>query len=201
MRRAATLVSACGLIAAVAVPARAEWPRPELRLAAGSVSAVTGEPGNGGMSLGAGLQWPVDERYSFGFRVFADDLGVDETRLLDPNDGTDLGAVAQGHRWTYGAAWSGSAAITRWGRLGFDALGELGYWREEADVRGRTQAASSAVGFTLGGAAVWPLTGAHGVAAVARYHRALSGRDLETSRVDRYTTVSLQWRWSLAPQR
>ncbi len=182
-------------------PAQAEWPRPELRLAAGSAGSVTGEPGGGGVSLAAGLNYSVTERFGFGFRLFADDLGTDETRLLDPNDGTDLGAVVQGHRWTYGAAWSGSAEVTHWGRLGLDALGEFGYWREEADVRGRTQSASSAVGFTLGGAAVWPLTGAHGLAAVARYHRVMSARDIEFSRVDRYTTLTLQWRWDLAPQR
>lgn len=200
MRLRSVLVLATALLVP-GTTARAEWLRPELRLAAGSTGTVTGSPNEGGVSLGAGLNWPVTERFGFGFRLFADDLGVDEARLRDPNDGSDLGTVAQLHRWTYGAAWSGSAAVTQLGRIGIDALGEFGYWREESDVRGRTQTASSAVGFTLGGAAVLPLTGAHGLAAVARYHRVMSARDVEFTRVDRYSTLSLQWRWSLAPQR
>jgi len=201
-RPARTLLSLLVLVLQLApVAARAQWPRPELRMAAGTTMAVTGEPDGGGVTVGAGLHWPLSDRFGFGVRVFADDLGTDETRLLDPNDGTDLGAVAQVHRWTYGAAWSGDYRAASFGRMGLDALGEFGYWREEADVRGRTRAASSAVGFTLGGAATWPLTGAHALAAVARYHRVLSARDIEFTRVDRYTTVALEWRWSLAPKR
>lgn len=200
MRRRSCAFLALILVLA-ASPASAQWPRPEMRLAAGTTMAVTGEPDGGGVALSAGLHWPLAERFGFGVRVFADDLGTDETRLLDPNDGTDLGSVAQMHRWAYGAAWSGDFHATSLGRFDLDALGEFGYWREEADVRGRTQSASSAVGFTLGGAATWPLTGAHALAAVVRYHRVLSARDIEFTRVDRYTTVALEWRWSLAPQR
>lgn len=201
LRRTPVLFTLVAALALFGSPARAEWPRPEMRLAAGTTMAVTGEPNGGGVALGAGLRWPVTERFGFGVRVFADDLGVDETRLRDPNDGTDLGSVAQTHRWAYGATWSGDAVVGSWGRLGFDALSELGYWREESDLRGSTQTASSAVGFTLGGAATWPLTGAHALAAVARYHRVLSARDIEFTRVDRYTTVAFEWRWSLASQR
>jgi hypothetical protein len=188
-------------MALAGAPARADGLRPELRIAAGQTLAVTGTPDDGGWALALGLRWPANGHLGFGVTVFADDLGANETRLRDPNDGTDLGAVVEDHRWTYGAAWTGDWQAWSGADWGLEGRGAFGYWREETDVRGRTQSAASAVGFTLGAALSRRLSGAHGIAAVARYHRVMSARDIESSRVDRYATVALEWRWDLTARR
>src|SRR5512140_578549 len=78
-------------------------PRPGLSLSAGRTFAVSGDPGDGGLSLAIAPRWAVSERARFGVVVFADDMGTNLVELTDPNDGTPLGTASDVHRWAWGA--------------------------------------------------------------------------------------------------
>ena len=95
---------------ALAMPAAAA--APELSLSGGSTLGVNGEPGSGGAATSAGMSWPVAERFAFGVRLFADDLGTGVAALRDPNTGLALGTVATTHRWSFGGTTATSVSLT-----------------------------------------------------------------------------------------
>jgi len=183
---------------APAAAGAAAW-RPEVTGSFGGTFAVLGEPGGGGPSVDVGLLWPVDHGLSFGLGVLADDLGQLEGRLLDPHDGTDLGAVGQQHRWTLGAVWRADlrlpAAVTEqvpiMAALHLEPFvsGTWGYYRIADDVRGTRLGETGSTGFSLGGGLRTPVGRSLSVGVTGRYHR------LFNDRAGRYVSVGLDWSW------
>jgi hypothetical protein len=174
----------------------AAWSRPALDLAVGESFGAAGLPQGGGLSATLSPLWPVGERARFGVALFADDIGTTLGHLYDPNDHTDLGLVAQRHRWTWGGAWRGDLDMVRRPRWTAAATGAWGYWRVEDDVRGVVQQAGSAVGFTVGAEARRTGAAHHQLGLVVRYHRLLGDRNTGFQRVSHYATGALEWRWA-----
>jgi len=196
--RAIPLVLACGLVAALLAPSRvaAGLPRPDVLIGAGGTFATTGTPEGGGASFSLSPLWPVNDRVRFGLMLFADDIGTTIARLHDPNDGSDLGAVALSHRWTFGGAWRADADLVTRGRWTAGATGSWGYWRIEDDVRGTTTAAASAIGFTLGANARRALSSGQALGFELRYHQLFSDRGSAYRRVEHYASAAIDWRWA-----
>ncbi|MEO5989361.1 MAG: hypothetical protein ABIU54_14955 [Candidatus Eisenbacteria bacterium] len=175
--------------------------RPDLLVGFGGSFAVTGAPSGGGLSSSLSALWPVGERAGFGVRLFADDSGTREGRLVDPNNGADLGSVGLSHRWVYGASWRGDLKLFERGRWDAGLLGDWGYWRIEDDVRGRFTGASSAAGFVLGGKLARQIGTTNSAGLALRYHRMFTNRESAPNLVGRYATVAFEWCWLGADRR
>jgi len=171
-------------------------PRPGLLLAAGRTFAVSGEPGDGGLSLAIAPAWPVHERARVGLALFADDMGTSLVELTDPNDGTPLGTASDVHRWTYGAAWCGEYDLLQHGRWTGGASGAFGYWRIEDDVRGTTVAAGSALGLVLGATVRRDIGGSRELGFAVRFHKLTQEKSADWQRVDQYASAALELRWA-----
>ena len=175
--------------------------RPEIIAGLGGTFATTGTPDGGGLSSSLTMRWPVGERGAFGVRAFADDIGTQQGRLRDPNDGTDLGTTALTHRWSYGATWRGDYALHRGERWGGGVTGDWGYWRIEDDSRGQLSSAVSAVGFVLGGSLDRTFGATNTGSLVLRYHRIFTDRDVAPNLVGRYASAAIEWSWKGADRR
>ncbi len=109
-----TVLSAALAALFFAAPAgAARWIPTDLVLDAGASFATTGEPNGGGASLRAVPLWRVTDRFSFGVEFFADDIGTEARDMIDANDGSSRGVVAQTHRWVYGGAWRADGDLYR----------------------------------------------------------------------------------------
>ncbi|MBI5170311.1 MAG: hypothetical protein HZA61_12555 [Candidatus Eisenbacteria bacterium] len=193
-----TVLSAALAALFLAAPAgAARWIPTDLVLDAGASFATTGDPNGGGASLRAVPLWRVTDRVSFGVEIFADDIGTEARDMIDANDGSSRGVVAQTHRWVYGGAWHADGDLYRGKRWKAGVSGSWGYWRVEDDVRGDLQAAFSGVGF--GGSAHLrrSVSRSQDLGVAAGYARVFSDRSAEFDRVDRYAWGALEWRWSL----
>jgi hypothetical protein len=203
--RSLRLLSLAAPVAAIclftaAASASSLWPA-AVDFTAGHTFATTGEPSGGGVSLSVAPLWSVTDRLNFGVSFFADDIGTRIDNLVDPNDGTPLGAVGQKHRWTFGGAWHADMDLVKVGRWQTEASSSWGYWRIEDDVRGRTLAASSAVGFNVGGGVRRAVSKAQDLGVLVAYNRVFSDRQVAFGRVDRYASVALEWRWLTSANR
>ncbi|OGF14463.1 MAG: hypothetical protein A2W00_00035 [Candidatus Eisenbacteria bacterium RBG_16_71_46] len=189
--RARTSLSILGLvvITGLAVPARAgNLPRIDASL--GRTVGVLGAIDGGGISASLSALWPVEEGpLSAGAMLFADDLGSELGRLRDPNDGTDLGAVALSHRQAYGGAWRVDLDGPSWRGWRSFGSGTWGYYRIQDDRRGASLGALSSAGFSLGTGARRVLAGTQSVGLAVRYHR------LFNDRAGRYVSVAADWFW------
>ena len=197
MRRPLAFLVVLVVAAALGSPAGAgALGRPEIVAGVGRTFAATGSPDGGGAAVSLALAWPVEDRFGFGVRVFADDIGTRLDRLSDPNSGADLGAVATSHRWSYGAAWCGEALLSRHGKWAHRAEAGWGFWRQEDDTRGRTTGAVSATGFTLGLSAARQFGATKTLGLAARYQHVFLDREPVAPAADRYASCALEWRWS-----
>jgi len=196
--RALRIFLAAGLGAALLAPVQAAAgpPRPDIVIGAGGTFATSGTPQGGGASFSLSPLWAVNDRMRFGVMVFADDIGTTIARLSDPNDGSDLGAVALDHRWTFGGAWRADADLVHRGRWTGAVTGSWGYWRIEDDVRGVTTAAASAVGVTLGANARHAMSSGQAIGFEVRYHKIFSDRGTAYRRVEHYASAAIDWRWA-----
>lgn len=186
---------AAALLLPGACPA-AGWPAPDVTLSAGSTYFASGAIDGGGASGTLSFDWPVNERFAFGVVAFADDIGSRIGELVDPNDGTPLGLVAEAHRWTYGGAWHARAQLlsprSPWG---LEWRGGWGYSRVEDDERGQTFAAASAVGFSSG-LGLFRRIGARQAIGVSTRLQLLAVEHGPTDdRANRYGAAALEWRW------
>lgn len=145
LRRRRFLLFALVVAALAAAPAHA-LRMPDLTIGAGSTMAVSGLPSDGGLTAHGTLTWPVTERFRFGVAGYADDLGTEVLRLLQPVTFADLGAHAERHRWSWGVAWLGETTLARKGRWTVDGSLTWGFHRVEDDERGVTLRAISSVG-------------------------------------------------------
>lgn len=196
------LATAAAAALGLCEPARAGslWPV-AVDFTAGNTFATTGDPSGGGVSFSATPLWDMTERLHFGVSVFADDIGSRVSELRDPNDGTPIGSVAELHRWAWGGAWHADMDLFSLGRWQTEASSSWGYWRIEDDVRGRTHAANSAVGFAFAGGVHRAVSKTHDLGCLVSYNRVFSDRRQAADRVDRYATVALEWRWMTSARR
>ncbi len=144
IRRRIVLPLLVSLLAALP-PAGHAFDLPHVTLAAGKSLGVSGMPSDGGYTTTAALTWPVLGRFHFGVAGWADDLGTEETRLVDPTTGADLGANAESHRWAWGLGWIGETTLAAKGRWDLDGSLTWGFHRVEDDQRGVTTRALSSV--------------------------------------------------------
>jgi hypothetical protein len=172
--------------ALLAPPAAAGW-KPGFESSAGRTIAISGEPDNGGFSVGVSPMWTVEDRWSFGAMFLADDMGAKFGRLVDPNDGTDLGATELGHAYVLGAAWR---LDHEWGSLVTwmpYVSGSWGYYNVVDDRRGRIDQRVGSTGFSLGGGVRRAVNDRNAVGTSIRYHR------LFNDRIGRYVGWAVDW--------
>jgi hypothetical protein len=162
----------------------------EFAISAGGTFAVSGEPNEGGLSFDGAILWPFHEHVRFGFEVFANDLGTSTGRLVDPNDGTDLGPTDLAHRDVWGAGFRLDAPLGPYG--GWTPFGTAGWHASEItdDQHGNVIAAERSSGFLLGGGVMRPVGARSSLGAVIRYHR------LFNDVAGRYMSAAIEWRWT-----
>ena len=173
---------------------------PDLTLAAGMTSSATGRITGGGLASSLGLDWPVNDRVSFGVLAFADDIGTRRQELTDPNDGTPLGSIAVEHRWTYGASWRTRVQVLKpdAGKWALEWRAGWGYSRVEDDQRGRTFDAVSAIGLSTG-LGVFRRVGVKGALGLStRIEMLAIHRGPLDERPSRYAATALEWQWKAA---
>jgi hypothetical protein len=160
-----------------------------LELGLGVTGASSDGPQQSGAAASAAMLWEVVPRFEFGPMLFADDLGSNVGRLLDPNNGTDLGAVAEDHRSVYGGAWRGDVQMTRGERWRSAASATWGYYRLRDDQIGVVQSVWSAVGWSIGAAVSRRVRPTVAIGASVRWNQLLEERQ------DHYVraTVDLMW--------
>ncbi|HEV2104777.1 MAG TPA: hypothetical protein VGU27_03545 [Candidatus Eisenbacteria bacterium] len=191
MRRAPVVACAALLVAGPALAA----PRPDVTLAAGSTFAADAAPSGGGAAAALALLWPAGERFAFGVEGFADDIGTTTATLVDPNDGATLGTVAAAHRWTFGGAWRGDAALWTRARWQADARALWGVWRVQDDVRGAVRDAVTRVGFGGGLSLRHGFSGGRSLGVALDARRVFPGAHGGAAWVSHYVTAALEWRW------
>ena len=190
-RRAAIAWSlAAGLAAIAAVgagPARAA--RTEVAFDLGHTLAVSGEPGNGGVSFGLSLLWPVEERFRIGVMGFVEDMGEEVDRLTGPG-GEDLGPVGGTHRASAGgvlraeALWPGHKVQPL-------LLATWGMYRIADDVQGTDVAEDLTAGAGVGLGGLYPLNTGHAIGLVVR------GQWLMRGESEGYVSAALEYRWGI----
>ncbi len=160
-----------------------------LEIGFGITAASSDGPKRSGAAVTAAMLWEVVPGFEFGPMLFADDLGSRVGRLRDPNDGTDLGAVAEDHRGILGGAWRGDVALVRNERWNAAAGATWGYYRLQDDRLGEIRSAVSAVGFSFGAGASRRLRPTAALGISVRWNQLLEERQ------DHYVraTVDLLW--------
>lgn len=180
------LATALLILGAMAGTARASA-TPGLDGTLGRTLAISGMPDEGGFSASLAPMWPVEDRFSFGVMFLADDMGSQIGRLIDPNDGVDLGAVATGHTTILGVAWR---LDREWGALNTwlpYVSGTWGYYRATSDVRGAVVRRTDSTGFSLAGGVRRAINDRYAVGASVRYHR------LFNDQFGRYVAWAVDW--------
>ena len=186
--RAARLVSVAAAVALAACAAGAAA-QPRVALGVGGTGASSDGPKQTGTCASLAALWGFGSHLELGPMLFADDLGSRIGRLRDPHDGSDLGAVAELHRYAYGGAWRADVPLTTvagWrARLG----ATWGYYRIQDDRVGVVERAISAVGGSLGAGLSHAFLATLAIGVSARYHH------LFETRQDHYAsaTVDLSW--------
>lgn len=162
---------------------------PRLEIGFGITAASSDGPKRSGAAVTAAMLWEVVPGFEFGPMLFADDLGSRVGRLRDPNDGTDLGAVAEDHRGVFGGAWRGDVALVRGERWNAAAGATWGYYRIQDDRLGEIYRAVSAIGWSLGAGASRRLRPTAALGVSVRWNQLLEERQ------DHYVraTVDLLW--------
>lgn len=160
---------------------------PGLEATAGATTAISGTPDGGGWSVSLSPMWSLEDGYSFGVMLFADDMGTIFGPLRDPNDGVDLGTTEQGHTYLLGAAWRFDR---QWGSIrGLlpYVSGTWGVYRIADDHLGHVERRISSLGFSIAGGVQRMVNDRHALGASIRYHR------LFNDRIGRYVGWSVDW--------
>jgi hypothetical protein len=191
--RLRTLAAVAALALAVAAPAHA-LRTPDLLIAIGRTTAVSGEPGGGGMSASATGLWRIEGPFAAGLTVFADDMGTDLGRLVDANDGSDIGTVEEAHRFAYGAAWRFDADLPS--RAAWEPYLSLtwGGYRVQDDVRGDVRGALTSTGVGIGAGVRRHIAASGAVGLCARWHEVFRGD------AEHWLSVTADWQWHWGPK-
>jgi hypothetical protein len=199
--RAAGLAALCVLLGLPATRAAASaFGIPELMGSLGGTFAISGDVKEGGAAVQIGGLWPVggpSSPASVGLGVWAADAGQQVVRLLDPNDGTDLGAVGGQALTTFGAGLVADVRPDLWrGRndvgaaTGLFLSGAFGYYKVNTSVQQNPVSDDGSLGWSAGGG--WRFRLAHGVTIgpAIHYHRLVFDDHL-----GRFMTAGLDWAW------
>ena len=173
--------------------------KPELAGGLGRTFAILGSVEEGGGSARLGARWPMGGASSLlkaGIDLWAADAGQTVERLLDPNDGVDLGAVGGPALTTYGGGLAAelhrgpgksreaSAALT-----GPYLGGTAGIYLVSSTLRGHSVRSQSAVGWSAGGGWHFRLGSRVTVGPAVYYHRVFDDE------LGRFMTAGLDWVW------
>ena len=194
---------ACALASAMVVnavlPLAAAPPRAaagmEFSGSLGRTFAITGDIREGGEAFQLDALLPMRDSWSIGYAFYGADMGQGTERLLDPNNGTDLGAAGGPTRYVYGVGWAldvhpwagrtNAAGVLRW----LSVAGTVGHYRIRVETQGDVLEDDDAFGWALAGRWRLPL-GAHAAFGQwVRYTRVFDDR------LGRYVSAGLDWTW------
>ena len=183
----AACVASVALLVLVASAASARPHRPDLSLALGGTTVVSGDLNSGGFAAWGAAMWPVDEIWSFGVEAIANDAGNDVREAFSGT--TPLGTLENRHRFAWGGGWRLDAHLPgpgRWEPLAtvtWDAV------RIQDDHRGTVLAAESANGVGIGLELRRPVLQHSTVGVGVRYHH------LFNDTLDGFMTAAVEWSW------
>jgi len=189
------LAVAVGTVPPLAAPPAQAAKAMELSGSLGRTFAITGDIHEGGPAVQLDALLPMSRTWSIGFAFYGADMGQKTERLLDPNDGTDLGAVGGPTRYAYGVGWA--LDVHPWaGQIdapkalsGLSLAGTAGHYRITVETQGDVHEDDDAFGWAL--AERWRLpVGAH--AALGQWVRYTRVFD---ARLGRYMSAGVDWTW------
>ncbi len=184
MRRVLGLLLLLPVLAPAARAAAPDWTG-----SFGGTFAINARPDGGGFSGSLAALWPIEERFSLGAMLVADDLGMETGPLVDAHTGEPLGRTARFHRAIYGGTWRLDGRLdTRRGWEPF-ASATWGFYSINDELHGAFLGRVSAAGFSLGGGLRRPLGSRGALGASLRYHRMFDNR------IGRYVSAGLDWAW------
>jgi len=187
--RALVLPALGVLLAGAAAPALAG---PRYLFGVGGSSGASDNVDGPGFSVSGSALWQVEPWLLAGPMLYLDDQGTTIGRLLDPNDGSDLGATVTDHRMVFGGAWRADLPFAVRGPWTGFAGAALGYYRIQDGPNGVIEQAFSATGAS-GVLGVQRRIGpAQGIGASFRYHRVFDDR------LDYYWSATLDWMFTSA---
>jgi hypothetical protein len=167
----------------------------ELSASLGRTFAILGDLHRGGEAFQIDALLPVRDAWSIGYAFYGADMGQGTERLLDPNNGTDLGAVGGPTRYVYGVGWAldvhpwAEKTHTSGALRGLSVAGTAGHYRIKVEAQGDVLGEDDAFGWALAGRWRLPL-GAHGALGQwARYTRVFDDR------LGRYVSAGIDWTW------
>ena len=194
---------ACALACAMAVNAALPLATPPAWAAAGfdfsgslgRTFAILGDVRQGGEAFQLDALLPMRDTFSIGYAFYGADMGQGTERLLDPNDGTDLGAVGGPTRFVYGVGWAldvhpwASKTNARAVLRGLSVAGTAGHYRIRVEMPGESLVDDDAFGWSLAGRWHFPV-GAH----------ALLGPSVRYTRIfddqfGRFMSAGVDWTW------
>jgi hypothetical protein len=161
----------------------------------GRTFAILGDVREGGEAFQLDALLPMRDSWSIGYAFYAADMGQGTERLLDPNDGTDLGAVGGPTRFVVGVGWA--LDVRPWaGKANapgvlraFSAAGTAGHYRIKVETQGDVLEDDDAFGWSLAGRWHFPV-GAHAfLGPSVRYTRVFDDR------FGRFMSAGMDWTW------
>jgi len=181
-----SLLSA-GLLALTACAAAAGPHMPQVSLALGGTTGVSGDLNSGGFAISSAALWPVDDRWSFGVEAIVHDAGNDVREIFE--DSTPVGTVELRHRFAWGGGWRLDSRLPGLGR--WEPLATLTWSavRIQDDARGKVYAAETTNGVGIGLGIRRPVLQHSTVGALVRYHH------LFNDTLDGYVTAAVEWGW------
>lgn len=189
-KRARRIVALAAMVASLALPTglASAGPRvPDLSVALGGTTAVSGDLTTGGFAAWGAAMWPVDDLWSFGVEAIVNDAGNDIHEVF--RGATPLGELEHRHRFAWGGGWRLDAHLPgpgRWEPLAtvtWDAV------RIQDDQRGTVLAAESANGIGVGLEMRRPVLQHSTVGIGVRYHH------LFNDTLDGFMTAAVEWGW------
>jgi hypothetical protein len=182
------------VVAMLAVPALASA-GPHYVLGLGGSGGATEGLDGPGFAANVSALWRVEPWLQAGPMLFWDDQGTTLGRLLDPNDGTDLGTTPTDHRMVFGGAWRADVPFRiGTGPWGGYAGGTLGYYRIHDDQAGIVEQAFSATGASAAVGIQRRVGPVSELGLSFRYHRVFD------ERLDYYWSATLDWTLSSGAQ-
>jgi hypothetical protein len=186
---------AVGVVLPLAPPVAGAAGRFELSGRLGRTFAILSDVTEGGPAVQIDALLPAADAYSIGVALFVADMGQTTQRLLDPNNGTDLGAVGGPTRMAAGLGpeldvhpWAGRARAPLL-LSGLSFAGTAGSYGVRQTLRGDVLDDDIAIGWSL--AARWHVhVGGHAALGTwVQYTRVFDDQ------LGRYASAGLEWTW------
>jgi len=161
---------------------------PSLEANLGGTFGSSDEPKSGGFSTALSALWSAEPVW-FGPTLFVDDLGTRLGRLEDPNDQTDLGAVQELHRVSFGGAWRVDVPVRIAPKWPAYVGAAAGIYRIRDSQLGVVQQEFSATGVSVAAGLRRSVGKAMLLGASARFHRVFDNRQNDYA----CATIDLIW--------